>query len=95
MKKMMLIGLVLVMAFAFSVPAIYAQQQNTTPQTGGWYCPMMSQGAAQGGWYCPMMHQGQAGNGGWYCPMMNRQASAGRGCCGMMNYNQAPPATKN
>lgn len=61
MKKVMLIGPVLMLALIMGMPTLYAQQQGTQPQGQGWYCPWMGQGGGMHhgrGMGCCMMGQG-------------------------------------
>ncbi|MEM5786361.1 MAG: hypothetical protein AAGU11_03515 [Syntrophobacteraceae bacterium] len=89
MKKLMFLGLALMMAFTLSIPTIFAQQQDTQQaQTSGWQCPGVNQ-AQGGGWNCPMMKTGAHGKR--YCPAIGQGGGMkmGRGC--MMRNNQAQP----
>jgi hypothetical protein len=92
MKKVFSIAVVALMIAMAAAPG-YAQQRYTYGQ-GGWYCPMMGQGASVnqgGGYYCSWMgggrgHRGHShGYGMAYCPMYG--GSQG-------NFNQYQPSTK-
>lgn len=80
MKRSIVFGLILAMAFVFSISTVYAQSQETPSNPGQWHCPRMVQ-TAQGQWVCPRWQSD--GKGGWVCP----GPGAGRGCGRMAPRN--------
>lgn len=82
MKKLTIIGSLVLLMLALGLPALYAQQQQqgiqAQAQDGGWYCPWGGRG--QGA----RMRQG--GGMGMWCNM--------QGPCAMVNQNQGKPLTK-
>jgi len=62
MKKLMSIGLVMVMALIVGIAGVYAQQAAPqAPAHPGMGCMMMAQGTTPHGMMCPMMGHGMMG----------------------------------
>ena len=91
MKKIMILGLVLVTALAIGAPVVYSQQQDTNSVTNQWQCPRV---ASQGGTVCPRWTKDAQGN--WQCPgprgAMRGGMRSGRGCPAWDSANQQQPA---
>ena len=74
MKKIALMGILVMATAVLLLPNLYAQQQTADTQQPS---SAVEQPQQQGGWYCPWMSLRTQGQGGWNCPGCGRGSGMG------------------